>query len=149
MPEEMTHRVTITLEQGFEFRATFDGASGTSVVLDEPPPLGGGRGPNAAALLSAAVGNCLAASLLFCLRKSRATVGALTADVTTRITRNEAGRFRISGIDVALSTDVSAEDLARLGRCEDLFEDYCIVTESVRRGIPVSVSVAEPRGAAA
>jgi hypothetical protein len=29
----------------------------------------------------------------------------------------------------------------RLTRCEGLFEDFCIVTESLRRGIPVAVTV--------
>ena len=33
------------------------------------------------------------------------------------------------------------EDTPRLGRCENLFEDFCIVTQSVRRGIPVNVTV--------
>jgi hypothetical protein len=39
--------------------------------IDEPPPLGEERGPDAAALLGAAVGDCVAASLVFCLRKAR------------------------------------------------------------------------------
>jgi hypothetical protein len=60
------------------------------------------------------------------------------------VTRNEKGRFRISRIDVELMPEVADGDRARLVRCEQLFEDFCIVTESVRQGIPVNVSVAEP-----
>jgi hypothetical protein len=36
---------------------------------------------------------------------------------------------------------VDDAELGGLARCERLFEDYCIVTESVRHGIDVNVSV--------
>ena len=55
--------------------------------------------------------------------------------------RDENGKLRITGIDVELAPDVADEDTPRLGRCENLFEDFCIVTQSVRRGIPVNVTV--------
>ena len=35
----------------------------------------------------------------------------------------------------------------RLKRCLDLFEDFCVVTASVRQGIPVSVEVLDENGA--
>ena len=33
-------------------------------------------------------------------------------------------------------------DASRFDRCKALYEDFCIVTESVRHGIPVNVHVA-------
>jgi hypothetical protein len=65
----------------------------------------------------------------------------MTADVTTHVARNERGRFRIRGIDVELKPVVAAG--TNIGRCEALFEDFCIVTASVRSGIPVQVSLKE------
>ena len=148
MSEERTYHVTLRLARAYEFVAQFnDVANSPSMLLDEPEPLGGGRGPSAASVLGAAVGNCLAASLAFCLRKSHANVAELTARVSTHLARNEKGRFRISGIDVALVPALSDADRARLVRCEQLFEDFCVVTESVRRGIPVNVSVEPARAA--
>jgi len=145
MADHPVHHITLSLDHGFEFVATFDDLPGTpSVRLDEPEPLGESHGPNAAALVAAAVGNCLGASLLFCLRKSRASVGALKAKVAARVERNEEGRLRISRIDVELEPDLEGDDLAKLERCSALFEDYCVVTQSLRSGVPVNVTL-KPR----
>lgn len=150
MSEETDHHATVTLVRGYEFIAEFPDSMGSAaMLLDEPQPLGGNRAPNAAALLGAAVGDCLAASLTFCLRKSRTTVDEMTANVTTHVRRNEAGKLRISGIDVELIPQVAGDAVSRLERCESLFAEFCIVTESVRHGIPVSVSVNAREGAAA
>jgi uncharacterized OsmC-like protein len=144
MSDTRTHHVTLNLARGYEFVAKFpDLPEAQAVLLDEPPPLGGDRGPNAAAVLGAAVGNCLAASLAFCLRKSRAGLEGLTARVSTHVGRDDHNRLRITGIDVELAPELGGDDPSRLRRCEDLFEDFCIVTESVRRGIPVNVTVEE------
>jgi organic hydroperoxide reductase OsmC/OhrA len=145
MSEIRDYKVELRFVRGYEFVATFPEGDGLPpIVFDEPPPLGEGSGPNAAAVLAAAVGNCLAASFAFCLRKARVEPADLTAAVVARVARNEHGRFRISGIDVELAPEVLETDRPRLERCERLFEDFCIVTESVRRGIPVNVKIVQP-----
>jgi uncharacterized OsmC-like protein len=143
MSSEEDCHVTIRYSGGYQFVGEFTDAEGLPpIVFDEPAPLGEGSGPNAAAVLGAAVGNCLSASLVFCLRKSRLEVEDLTAHVTAHVARNEQGRFRITGIDVQLMPQLRQSDPGRFDRCEQLFEDFCVVTESVRRGIPVNVTVA-------
>ena len=112
--------------------------------------LGAGRGPSAARLLAAAIGHCLGASLLFCLRKSRIEVEELRTTVEGTVVRNERGRLRVGAIRAKLAPEVAPGDRDRMGRCLELFEDFCIVTESVRQGIPVVVEVAaEPVAAGA
>jgi organic hydroperoxide reductase OsmC/OhrA len=143
MSETRDYKVELRFVRGYEFVATFDGGGLPPIVFDEPPPLGEGTGPNAAAVLAAAVGNCLAASFAFCLRKVRLEPVDVTAHVVAHVTRNEQGRFRITGIDVELAPEVLEQDRARFQRCEQLFEDFCVVTESVRRGIPVNVNVVD------
>lgn len=91
--------------------------------------------------MGAAVGNCLAASLTFCLKKVRLDPEHLTARVATQVERTERGRFRITGIDVELSPEFADGATPAIDRCEHLFEDFCTVTESVRHGIPVRVSI--------
>lgn len=140
---------TITLEQqaDFDFRVKFDWPGNAELLLDEPEPLGHRHGPNAARLIAAAVGNCLSASLVFCLRtKFRQDTKPLRASVTGHIVRNERGRMRIGSLDVKIELGEDAAALPHLERCLEQFEDFCIVTESVRQGVPVHVEVADASG---
>jgi organic hydroperoxide reductase OsmC/OhrA len=142
--------VGVELEQrsGYEFVVRFDQPAGVELLLDEPPPLGAGKGPNAARLVAAAVANCLSASLVFCLRgKFKQDPGPLRAMASARLEKNERGRLRIAGIDVVLSLAENQGGMPHQERCLEQFEDFCIVTESVRRGIPVTVTVVDGAGA--
>lgn len=139
-----TFDVTMRLLDGYNFEIDFGEEGIPQLQVDEPPPLGEGRGPNAARLLAAAIGNCLASSALFCMHKARIPVGGMDVRVNAAIARNEAGRLRIPKVDVVLRPVVAEEHIGRLDRCLDLFEDFCMVTESVRKGIAVEVQV-EPK----
>ena len=135
--------VHVELEEGYRFRVDFGDGRGV-LLMDEPAPLGDGSGPNAAAVLGAAVANCLSASLLFCLRKARVEVRSLGADVEVTSSRNERGRLRVSGVRVQLHPELAPGNEGRVRRCLELFEDFCVVTEAVRGGIEVDVTVGIP-----
>lgn len=138
---DKTTQTTITQEEGYRFRVSFDEPSMAALITDEPAPLGKGAGPNPGRLLAAAIGNCLAASLLFCLEKARIDVRRVDAVVDMTIGRNEQGRLRVRAVSVRVVPTVAREDRERMDRCLDLFESFCTVTESVRHGIDVKVSV--------
>lgn len=140
--------VELEQQEGFEFRVRFDWPSVPELALDEPEPLGKRAGPNAARLVAAAVANCLSASLVFCLRsKFKQSPGPVRAMATGRLERNEQGRYRIGAIDVVISLSEKAGEMAHQERCMEQFEDFCIVTQSIRQGIPVSVTVLDAEGA--
>lgn len=137
--------VDLELLQDYEFKVKFrEGLE--DLIMDEPEPLGRGQGPNASRILAAAVGNCLSASLLLCLRKAKLSPAGLKTSVTTRLTRNEGGRLRIGESRVSIQLDLDPALHGKLGRCMELFENYCVVTQSVRAGIPVEVVVTSPAG---
>lgn len=141
--------VALTLRDGYAFTVDFAEGEGPPLVVDELPPLGEANGPNPSRLLATAVGSCLSASLLYCLRKSRIEVAQLRTTVEGTLLRNARGRVRIGGIRVRLAPELTSEQRERMGRCLDLFQDFCIVTESVRDGIDVDVEVeGAPVGAA-
>ncbi len=133
--------LTVTRREGYQFAVDFDDSSWTTVLMDEPEPIGEGVAPNAARMLGAAIGNCLAASLLFCLEKAHVTVSDLTARVEGEIERNEQGRLRVSKVKVVLEPSFESTPSGRLSRCLDIFEDFCVVTGGVRKGIEVEVEV--------
>lgn len=139
--EQRQFAVTLARQDGYAFHAAFDLPGLPPLALDEPPPLGENRGPNATRVLGAAIGHCLAASLLFCLSKARVEVGHVAVRVTGTVTRNDEGRLRVGDLRVALAPTVRPSDRERIARCLELFEEFCIVTGSVRRGIPVQVEV--------
>lgn len=142
-----TFAVTLQQERGYEFRVRFDWPDVPDLVLDEPTPLGGQRGPNASRLIAAAVANCLSASLVFCLHdKFKQPLGPLSAQAQGRLARNEHGRYRIAGIEVTITLADEAGALAHFERCAQQFEDFCVVTESIRNGIPVAVQVRDVAG---
>lgn len=147
MAEEKGFELTLRLQEGYRFAVDFGGGL-PELLVDEPAPLGAGVGPNAARLLGAAVGNCLAASLEFCLQRSRVPLHGMEVTVRGTIVRNEEGRFRIASVAVTLAPEVAPEDRERMQRCLDVFEDFCIVTQSVRNGLQVDVTV-EPVSPAA
>jgi uncharacterized OsmC-like protein len=138
--------VVLELEEGYRFRADLGLPGVPPLVLDEPPPLGEGAGPDAARVLAAAVGDCLSASALFCLRKARVEVRGMRTEVSVSFARNEAGRLRIGGVRVRIHPEVARGDVGRVRRCLEIFEEYCVVTQSVRDGIDVRVEV-EPASA--
>lgn len=140
-PIERVSRTLLHREAGYRFRVRFDREGMPDLITDESPPLGDGQGPNPSRLLATAVGNCLAASFLFCAGKARLSLDGLEAEVLTEFTRNEAGRLRIGGIKVRLLPKWTDEVAARAERCLQVFEDFCVVTQAVRHGVPVEVQV--------
>ncbi len=141
MSEEVEFRVEVAQERNFAFRVDFGLEGVRELILDEPEPVGGGIGPNASRVLAAAIGNCLCASLLFCLRRSKAEVSGMRATVKGVRARNQEGRWRIREMEVEIAPKVSEEHLKQLERCAEIFEDFCIVSQSIQQGIPINVTV--------
>jgi len=147
MSEEKSIELTLEQTGEYEFRVRFDGTSIPEMTTDESAPLGNDAGPNPSRLLAAAVANCLSASLLFALRKYKNAPEQLSAKARAVLERNEHGRWRIQGVkvDVQLAQAMSAFEHA--DRVLAQFEDFCIVTQSVRQGVAVDVTVRDATGA--
>lgn len=139
--EDSGFELTLELQKDFQFLVDFDEDGLPPLLMDEPEPVGANSGPNAVRLMAAAVGNCLSASALFCMRKARVPVSGMRTRVRTSMSRTSEGRLRIGTIEVDIRPEVAPDDWKRAGRCLEVFEDYCVVSQSVMDGVEISVDV--------
>lgn len=146
MSDTTTFGITVQQESDYVFRIQFDDTTIPDLMTDEPAPLGGTSGPNPSRLLAAAVANCMSASLLFAMRKFKNPSGPIRTTATTTLGRNEAGRMRVQHIDAHIHLAERAEDHQQLERILAQFEAFCVVTESVRDGVDVSIHVSDVDG---
>ena len=144
MSNDNTFSLSMELLEDFMFKVDFDEFG--YIVTDEAPPLGQGEGPNPARLVGAAVANCLCASFLFALKKKKQTLASLQAEVEGKLGKID-GFWRIINIRVAITADTAALDKAVLDTALQQFENFCIVTQSIRRGIPIHVELKSKQGA--
>jgi uncharacterized OsmC-like protein len=138
--------VSLQQQHDYVFEIAF-GAGVSALQADEGPPLGAGAGPTPVQLLAASVGNCLASSLLFSLRKFKLSAEPLRAAVEPELGRNAQGRLRVISLKVALTLGAPAASLAHLDRVLAGFEAFCTVTQSVSPQIAVEVHVFDSLGA--
>ncbi|MBC3765094.1 OsmC family protein [Neptunicella marina] len=143
MADNPQFSVNLTLLEGYKFEVDF-GDAGT-LITDEPQPLGENNGPNPSRLLAASVANCLAASLMFAIRKFKEDPGQVKATVSGEMVRQD-NRWRIADMQVELNLGNDAQSLPHLERALTQFENFCVVTQSVRQGINVKVSVKDASG---
>lgn len=143
MAEQTEFSVQLRLLDGYKFEIDFGDAG--QLLSDEPPPLGAGEGPNPSRLLAAAVANCLAASLLFAVRKFKEDPGQVQATVVGELERQD-GRWRIGKLQVGLQLGADSAAMPHLERALSQFENFCVVTQSVRQGIEVTVQVRDNAG---
>ena len=141
-------RFTLTLEhlEDYEFKVKFDKKILDDMIVDEPPPLGGLAGPNPSRLLAVSAANCLSASLLYCINRGDVPPASVTTEATVSIVRNEKKRLRVGRIDVSLQMSEQLSGAPKMKRCMSLFEDFCVVTDSIRKGIPIGIEVKDHTG---
>ena len=49
-------------------------------------------------------------------------------------------------MEVKLIVNDELKESKRFDRCKELFEDFCVVSASIREGIPIKVSVQDQAG---
>jgi len=143
MSDAQHFEISLKLLENYVFEVDF-GEFG-NIITDEPPPLGDGEGPDPASMLAAAVGNCMAVSLLYALRKSGEDLDGLNVKVGGVIQRVD-GFLRVTDVNVVLTLGKSREQLLSLDKVLSRFENYCTVTQSVRHGVNVSAEVFDANG---
>ena len=66
----------------------------------------------------------------------------MKTEVEGTVARNEEGRWRVKRMKVWLHPEVDEGQRRQMEWCVEIFEQYCVTTQSVRKGIDVEVEVA-------
>lgn len=140
------HSVRLQQQQDYKFSIDY-GQPGAVLGAELGPPLGAGTGPDPEQLLASAVGNCMSASMVFAARKLKVAVEPVTSVAAAELGKNAEGRTRVLAIRVELSLSPLTAGAEHFQHLLDTFENYCLVTLSVRQGIPVSYRVLDAGGA--
>lgn len=141
--EKRRFQVNLTHQNGYRFvsQASEDGRlHGDPYISDEPDPVGAASGPSTPALLGSAIGHCLSASLMEALRHAHIEVLGFETEAVAVVKPNTEGLPRIDYVDVRLRPMVKKHS-DRSDRCAEIFEKYCTVCSSVRKGLDVRVTV--------
>jgi len=151
--EDVKTKVGITLDES-ESQMVFKCDLGNMKVKDcyideEHPQEVDMLGPNPSRLLGLAILGCLSASFIFCLKKRKFKVDDFSAEAEVIISRNEKGFLRVKNIDINIKPNITDPDaLKRAKQClktakdgVSFFEQYCTVTQSIRSGIDVNVTI--------
>ena len=139
-------RIELVQLADYRFEVRFDNPAVPTLITDELAPLGGDAGPSPSRLLATAVANCLAASLLFALRKFKNEAGPLRVTAAVSMIRNAQNRLRVGRVAVDLHLGVLGSEISMLDRILGQFEDFCIVTQSIRTAVQVDVRVLDRTG---
>lgn len=143
MSDEMKTKVGIILEDQMVFKCDLGTMKVKDCYIDETHKDEVDMlGPNPSRMLGLAILGCLSASFIFCLKKKNLSLDDLKAEGEVTLGRNEKGFWRVNKIDVKIDAKVdNPESLKRAEQCRKMYEDYCIVTQSVRKGIDINVNL--------
>ena len=99
-------------------------------------------GTSPAKLLALSVLSCLALSFSFCLKKENFSLSGFEGNAEVIITRNDKGFWRVKKINVEMNPKIDTPKMRkRADQCRKFFEQYCIISESLRSGFEVNVNL--------
>ena len=143
MSDEMKTKVGIVLKDQMIFKCDLGSMKVKDCYIDETHRDEVDMlGPNPSRMLAFAILGCLSASFIFCLKKKNLSIDDLKGEAEVSLGRNEKGFWRVNKIDVKIDAKVdNPETLKRAELCRKMYEDYCTVTQSVRKGIDININL--------
>lgn len=99
-------------------------------------------GPNPSKLLALSVLGCLATSFTYCLQRENFSLSDIEGTAVITSKRNEKGFWRLKNIDVKLNPKIdNVEMRKRADQCRKFFEEFCVISESIREGIEIKLNL--------
>ncbi|MHA1688818.1 MAG: OsmC family protein [Promethearchaeota archaeon] len=110
--------------------------------LDEPESFHGTNlGPSAIEYLLTSIGGCLGTSFVYCLQKKRVKIEDLSLEIEGIMKHgNEDIHLRLIQVNVDIQYKISEQYSQELEACLKTFQEYCVLTNTIIMGIPISVN---------
>ena len=143
MTNELKTKVGLKLEDQMLFKCDLGQIKMHNLYIDERNKKGTNIiRPSPKKLLALSVLGCLAASFEFCLQKKQFSLSDLDGKAEVTLARNDKGFWRVKKIDVDILPKVDNPKMRkRVDQCKKFFEQYCIISESLRKGIEVNINL--------
>ncbi|MFX1532097.1 MAG: OsmC family protein [Promethearchaeota archaeon] len=143
MSNELKSKVGLHQEEEMIFKCDLGNLRMDNLYIDESNKKKNEKiGPSPTKLLGLSVLGCLAASFSFCLQKKDFSLSELEGKAEVTIARNEKAFWRVKKIDIELNPKINTPDMRkRADQCRKFFEQYCIISESLRTGFEVNVKL--------
>jgi organic hydroperoxide reductase OsmC/OhrA len=132
----------------YEVKLIWDNESGgdayisgfPKLKLDMPVEFGGkGRFPCPDELFFSAVGGCLLTTFLYFKERLKLNLRGLQVSVRGTVDSVGPKGYRIKDIEATFHVEVDEEEKLKAEECTELARDYCHLTRSLERGIPIEV----------
>jgi len=132
--------VFLNLSEGLHFTAS--ARHFTDIHIDEPESFHGqDNGPSAIEYFLMGVGGCTGSSFAYCLEKNSIAIKDLKIIVDGKMShRGNRMNLRLIKIDLEIKCSVENDDKNKLDMCINRFKEYCVLTESISKGIPLNFS---------
>jgi uncharacterized OsmC-like protein len=110
--------------------------------MDEPESFHGqDKGPSAVEYFLIGVGGCTGSSFAYCLEKNSIPVKDLQIIVDGKMShRGDKLNLRLIKIEIEIKGSIGTHDTNKLDKCINQFKDYCVISESISKGIPLNFS---------
>jgi uncharacterized OsmC-like protein len=143
MSNELKTKVSLKQEENMLFKCDLGQNIMQNIYIDERERKETDKiGHSPAKLLALSVLGCLAASFEFCLTKRNFSLKGLDGTAEVTIARNKKGFWRVKKINIDLIPLVDDPTMRkRVDQCKKFFEQYCIISESLRKGFEINVNL--------
>jgi uncharacterized OsmC-like protein len=113
------------------------------INVDEPASFHGtDLGPSAVEYLLIGIGGCLGTTFIYCLQRRNIELDSFEIEVDGKLTHT-GPKMRLRLVNVVVELKYRAKksiNAAGIGDCIKEFKEFCIVTNSIAKGIPIDVN---------
>ncbi len=143
MPDEYKSEVGIRLEEEMLFKCDLGQIKMDNLFIDDRHKKSKDKiGPNPSKLLALSLLGCMGASFAFCLQKKNFSLSDFEGKAFITSKRNEKGFWRIKKINIELQPKIDSPKMRkRAEQCQKFFEQFCIISESIKEGIEISTNL--------